>query len=42
MNQVRELRVHVFAALTVSSLALLGSMSAASAQDAGLGEKVFL
>ena len=42
IDQVRDLRVYFFAAWTVSGLALSGSISAASAQDAGLGEKVFL
>jgi cytochrome c len=42
IDQVRDLRVYLFAAWTASGLALSGSISAASAQDAGLGEKVFL
>jgi cytochrome c len=42
IDRVRNLRVDVFAAWTLSGLALLGSMGAASAQDAALGEKVFL
>ena len=37
-----DLRVYIFAAWTLSGVALLGSMSIASAQDAALGEKVFL
>jgi cytochrome c len=39
---VTNLRVYVFAAWTVSGLALSGAMGAANAQDAALGEKVFL
>jgi cytochrome c len=40
LGRVTNLRVYVFTAL--SGLALSGSMGAASAQDAALGEKVFL
>ena len=39
---MRNLRLYIFAAWSLSGLALLGSMGAASAQDAALGEKVFL
>src|ERR1700742_802261 len=42
MDRVRNLRLYIFAAWSLSGLALLGSMGAASAQDAALGEKVFL
>jgi cytochrome c len=42
MYRVTNLRVYVFAAWTLSGLALSGSIGAASAQDAALGEKVFL
>jgi cytochrome c len=42
MDRVTDLRVYIFAAWTLSGVALLGSMSIASAQDAALGEKVFL
>jgi cytochrome c len=42
MDRVRNLRLYFFAAWSLSGLALLGSMSAASAQDAAQGEKVFL
>ena len=39
---MKNLRAYFFAAWSLSGLALLGSMGAASAQDAALGEKVFL
>jgi cytochrome c len=39
---VTNLRLCFFAAWTLSGLALSGSIGAASAQDAALGEKVFL
>jgi cytochrome c len=43
MDRVRNLRVNFFfAAWTLSGLALPGAMGAANAQDAALGEKVFL
>ena len=42
MDRVTNLRVYVFAAWTLSSLALSGSIGPANAQDAALGEKVFL
>jgi cytochrome c len=42
MDRVRNLRLYFFAAWSFSGLALLSSMGAASAQDAALGEKVFL
>jgi cytochrome c len=38
---VTNFRVYFFAVSTLSSLALSGSIGAASAQDAALGEKVF-
>ena len=42
MDRVTNLRVYVFAAWTISSLLVSASIGAASAQDAALGEKVFL
>jgi cytochrome c len=42
MDRVKNLRLYFFAAWSLCGLALLGSMGAASAQDAALGEKVFL
>src|SRR5471030_1062383 len=42
MDRVRNLRVYFFAAWTLSGLALSGATGAANAQDAALGEKVFL
>jgi cytochrome c len=42
MDRVTNFRIYLFAASTLSVLALSGSMSPASAQDAALGEKVFL
>jgi cytochrome c len=42
MYRVTYFRVYFFAAWTLSGLALTGSIGAASAQDAALGEKVFL
>jgi cytochrome c len=39
---VTNLRVYFFAAWSLSGLALLGAMGTANAQDAALGEKVFL
>ena len=42
MDRVTDLRVYIFAAWTLSGVAFLGSVSIASAQDAALGEKVFL
>jgi cytochrome c len=42
MGRVRNLRVYFFAAWTLSGVTLLGSVGIASAQDAALGEKVFL
>ena len=42
MGRVTNLRVYVFAAWTFSGLALSGATDAANAQDAALGEKVFL
>jgi cytochrome c len=40
--RVTNLRVYLFAAWTLSGLALSGSIGPANAQDAVLGEKVFL
>jgi cytochrome c len=42
MGRVTNLRVYFFAAWTFSGLALSGAMGTANAQDAALGEKVFL
>jgi cytochrome c len=42
MVRVWNLRVYFFVAWTLSGLGLLGSTGAANAQDAALGEKVFL
>jgi cytochrome c len=42
MCRVKNLRVYFLAASILSGLALSGSIGAASAQDAALGEKVFL
>jgi cytochrome c len=42
MYRVTNLRVYLLAAWTLLGLALSGSIGAASAQDAALGEKVFL
>jgi cytochrome c len=39
---VRNLQVYFFVAWTLSGLALSGALDAANAQDAALGEKVFL
>jgi cytochrome c len=41
-DRVTNLRVYFFAAWSLSGLALSGSMGTANAQDAALGEKVFL
>jgi cytochrome c len=42
MYRVTNLRVYLLAAWTLSGLALSGSIDTATAQDAALGEKVFL
>ena len=42
MDRLRRLQVYFFVASTLSGLAVLGSTGAARAQDAALGEKVFL
>jgi cytochrome c len=42
MGKVKTLQVYVFAAFALAGSAFAGSISAASAEDAALGEKVFL